>query len=143
MTADQKRANEIACEAGSSNWLSTLPLEDCGYVLTKREFWDAVNMRYNWPLKRLPTTCACCTRFDISHAFSCKKGGFVAQRHNELRDLTANLLAEVCKDVCVEAALNELTAKHSSSALQTTRMKRGWTLMPGECGREANEHFST
>ena len=62
-------------------------------------------------MTRLPATCACGERFDISHALSCKKGGFVSQRHNELRDLTANLLAEVCCDVCVEPPLNELTGE--------------------------------
>ena len=37
----QKRVNEIARETGSSNWLTSLPLEDSGHVLTKQEFWDA------------------------------------------------------------------------------------------------------
>ena len=36
---------------------------------------------------------------DIQHAMSCKKGGFITIRHNDLRDLTANLLTELCKDV--------------------------------------------
>ena len=34
---------------------------------------------------------------DIQHAMSCKKGGFITIRHNDLRDLTANLLTEVYK----------------------------------------------
>ena len=29
---------------------------------------------------------------------SCKKGGFVTIRHNDLRDLTAKTLSEVCND---------------------------------------------
>ena len=35
--------------------------------------------------------------------------GFPIQRHNELRNLTADLLAEVCKDVAVEPPLESLT----------------------------------
>ena len=31
-----------------------------------------------------------------------KKGGFVTLRHNSLRDLTANILKEICKDVSIE-----------------------------------------
>ena len=33
------------------------------------------------------------------HALSCPKGGFPSLRHNEVRDLTANLLSEVCNNV--------------------------------------------
>ena len=29
---------------------------------------------------------------------SCKKGGFVSIRHNDLCDLTARIVSEVCKD---------------------------------------------
>ncbi len=32
-------------------------------------------------------------------------------RHNEVRDITANLLSEVCLDVAVEPMLNELTGE--------------------------------
>ena len=38
----------------------------------------------------------------IDHAMSCPKGAFPTLRHNEIRDLTADLLAEVCSDVCME-----------------------------------------
>ena len=47
----------------------------------------------------------------MTHAFNCKKGGFVANCHNDLRDLTASLLDEVCKDVCVEPLLVPLTGE--------------------------------
>ena len=36
---------------------------------------------------------------------SCKKGGFVVQRHNEIRDVTVELMAEMCKDDEVEPQL--------------------------------------
>ena len=42
---------------------------------------------------------------DIQHEMSCKKGGFITIRHNDLCDLTANLLTEVCKDVDIEPQL--------------------------------------
>ena len=111
MSVDQQRANDICCETGASSWLTTLPLEDKGFALTKREFWDAVSLRYGWPIRRLPSKCACGAVFDVTHALSCKKGGFVTQRHNELRDMTADLLAEVCPDVSIEPHLEELTGE--------------------------------
>ena len=40
MSPDQLRANEIAKESGSSNWLTCLPLEDSGYVdISARGVW--------------------------------------------------------------------------------------------------------
>ena len=114
MSVDKKRANEISCEMGASNWLTALPIDEKGFHLNKREFWDAINLRYGWPLIRLPAKCACGDVFNISHALSCKKGGFVTQRHNELRDMTADLLAEVCHDVSVEPVLNELSGESLS-----------------------------
>ena len=111
MTAEQNRVNDISRESGSSNWLNCLPLEDSGYVLTKQEFWDAVNLRYNWPLSRMPSKCVCGANFDLSHAFTCKKGEFVSNWHNDIRNITTNLLNEVCKDVCVEPALAPLSGE--------------------------------
>lgn len=41
----------------------------------------------------------------------CKLGGFVTQRHKELRDLEAELLKMVCRDVEVEPVLQEITGE--------------------------------
>ena len=38
----------------------------------------------------------------------CIRGGFVIQRHNELRDLEAELLNVVCKDVATEPLLQDI-----------------------------------
>ena len=43
--------------------------------------------------------------FCVEHAFTCPCGGFPSIRHNEVRDLTASLLSEVCSDVGAEPAL--------------------------------------
>ena len=55
---------------------------------------------------------------------SCKKGGFVTIRHNDLRDLTANMLSEVSKDVEIERKLTltlklKLTLKLTGEVLGT------------------------
>ena len=68
-------------------------------------------LRYNIPLKRLPPYCVCGSKFTIDHALSCPKGGFVTIRHNEVRDLTAELLTKCCKDVAVEPVLQPLTGE--------------------------------
>ena len=105
------RAAELASEKGASSWLTVIPIKDQGYDLNKREFRDAVKMRYNWEISDLPKSCVCGDIFDIDHAMICKRGGFIIQRHNELRDLEADLLSTVCNDVEVEPVLQEITGE--------------------------------
>jgi len=45
-----------------------LPLKEWGYDLNKQQFWDAIQIRYNWNHERLPTDCVCGEKFDFSHA---------------------------------------------------------------------------
>ena len=110
MSEEQLRANDLAQQKGSSAWLTALPLADEGYVLTKREFYDAIRTRYRWQLKRLPSYCACGKSFTVDHALTCLKGGFIHRRHDEIRDLLAAVLKEVSYDASSEPALAPLTA---------------------------------
>ena len=109
LTEEQIRLNNLNQEHGSSSWLTTLPLSEEGYDLTKQLFWDLIRIRYGWTLTKLPAYCECGKKFDLQHALSCKKGGFVSLRHNFVRDITSSLLSEVCKDVRVEPQLQLLT----------------------------------
>ena len=74
-----------------------LPLQDLGFNLNKREFRDAVKLRYDWPVEDIPSTCACGEAFTVDHSMICKLGGFITQRHNERRDLEAECLSMVCR----------------------------------------------
>ena len=89
----------------------TLPIKEEGYMLNKHEFWDLINIRYGWPLSRTPRTCTCWNNFSIEHVLISKKGGFVALRHNKLRNITASLLKEVCRNVRIEPILQKLTGE--------------------------------
>ena len=55
--------------------------------------------------------CACGVQFSVDHAQVCQRGGFIIQRHNELRDLEAEMLRMVCNDVEVEPVLQEVTGE--------------------------------
>ena len=44
-------------------------------------------------------------------ALSCSRGGFPSIRHNEIRDLTADLLSEVCHNVSTEPQLQPMTGE--------------------------------
>ena len=79
-----------------------------GFELSKQHFWDAIRLRYGWSIADLPTTCSCGSRFSVQHYMSCKKRVFVSIRYNDLRDLTANMLSEVCEDVENEPKLTPL-----------------------------------
>ena len=111
-----QRAVLQAKEKGSTNWLTALPLQDHGLILNKGEFRDALNLKYNRPIKGLPTKCPCGQNFNVTHAMNCKKGGFVIIRHNELRDFEANLLNKVCNDVEIEPRLQPLEGEQMTAS---------------------------
>ena len=73
-------------------------------------------LRYGWSPSNLPSRCDCGKNNTIDHALSCAKGGFPSIRHNEIRDLTANLLTEVCSEVCIEPHLQPTTPDQLSGA---------------------------
>ena len=106
-----KRAVELATEKGSSNWLTVIPLKELDYNLNKKEFRDAIKLRYDWEITDTPMICACGVQFSVDHAMVCQRGGFIIQRHNELRDLEAEVLRMVCNDVEVEPVLQEVTGE--------------------------------
>ena len=80
-----QRAMDLACEHGSSSWLTSLPIEEYGFYL-HGAFVDALALRYGCIPFRAPTTCKCGTHFSIEHLLSCSKGGFPSTCHNELKD---------------------------------------------------------
>ena len=81
------------------------------FFLRRKALWDALRMRFGIPLKRIPQNCECGSPFNVQHALSCPKGGFTIILHNEVRDLTAKLLAEVCTNTTVEPTLAPLTGE--------------------------------
>ena len=114
------KAVKLAQDKGSSNWLTTLPLEKYGFSLNKSEFHDALSLRYNWLPERMPAKCVCMESFTIDHALSCPRGAFPTIRHNEIRNLTGNLLTEVCNDVQLEPVLQSLTGETLNHATSNT-----------------------
>ena len=105
----RQRSVNIAAEKGASTWLSPLAFEEHGFALHKGAFCDALCLRYGWQPTRLPSQCVCSTKFSIEHALNCPRGGFPSVRHNELRDITADLLTEVCHGVGTEPHLQPVS----------------------------------
>ena len=76
-----------------------IPLKELDYNLNKKEFKDAIILRYDWEITDTPMTCAYGVQFSVDHAMVCHLGGFINQRHNKLRDLEAEMLRMVCNDM--------------------------------------------
>ena len=102
------RAVSDAKDPGASKWLSAVPLEKYNFVLNKKKFRDAMNLRYGKDLKGLPSKCPCGQSFNMTHALNCKTGGFITFRHNRVRDFETQLLTEICNDVEIEPPLQRL-----------------------------------
>ena len=114
-----RRAVDLACEKGASSWLTAIPLKDMNFDLSKREFRDALSLRYDWAIPDSPSVCVCGCDFNADHAMICQRGGLIIQRHNEKRDLEAELLDMVCHDVAVEPTLQSLTGEELNREAST------------------------
>ena len=114
------KAMDLASQPGASSWLTSLPIKEHGFCLHKGAFVDAMALRYGWTPTNTPTHCACGASFAVDHILSCPRGGFPSIRHNEIRDLTARLLTEVCNDVQIEPELQEITTETMSGRSANT-----------------------
>ena len=101
-------AKDIATSDDASIWLSSLRLKHERFSLTKREFFDAVLLRYGRELKLLPHKCVCKAKYNIEHALTCKTEGFGTLHHSETVNVTADMLSMVCKDVRKEPTLSTI-----------------------------------
>ena len=70
-----ERAVELAKEKGASNWLTVIPIKEVNFNLNKREFRDAIKLRYDWEIADLPAMCTCGDLFTVVHAMVCRHGG--------------------------------------------------------------------
>ena len=116
----KRRAMELACERGASNWLTALPIQDFGFCLHKGAFTDALALRYGWSPSRMPLACDWGFSFNVDYALSFLTGAFLTIRHNELRDITASLLMEVCYNVTTEPDLQPLIGETMSRLTSNT-----------------------
>ena len=65
--------------------------------------------------------CSCGTKYDLQHSLLWKIRGLVSLRHNHLRNITANLLDQICHDVRVEPPRQTLTGETFDS--RSTNMR--------------------
>ena len=66
---------------------------------------------------------------NLQHALFCRKGGLVITKHNELRNLTAEMVREVCKNVVIERLLTPLTREELLKSSNTSNQARADVLV--------------
>ena len=132
------RLKNVLIKKTTSIWLTMIPIKRSSFFLEKQAFWDIIRIRCNILLERLPTLCVRGDSFNLQHALSCPKGLLVFTR---LRNLTAEILGEVCKNVVIELLLTPLTGKDFLTLqIRATKQEQmcqleGYGLMSRECSR--------
>ena len=58
---------------GALSWLTAMPINEFGFHLSKRDFRDALALRYGWHLCDVPAVCTCGKAFT---PMCCATGGF-------------------------------------------------------------------
>ena len=92
--------------------------------MNEREFLDTVKLRHDWSVDDIPST-----SFTVDHSLICKIEGFVIQRHNELRDLEAELLT-VRYSVILRLSQSSKSSLENSKEEDLIKPKmRGWISM--------------
>ena len=141
---DTKRMVNLAAERGASNWLAVLPVDEHCFYLHKTAFRDAICLRFGWKPDRLPEKCVCGSSFTVEHALTCNRGGFSFLRHNEIRDLSAKFLTEVCPNMGIEPGLQPLSgetlAMHTPNRQEEARLD---IRAQGFWGERHEDAFST
>ena len=102
------RAVRRAIDGKCSNWLNVTPVSRFGFTLSEREFRDAIALRYRRPVVDMPSHCdGCDMPTTVSHALSCRKGGLIIKRHNEIRDSLGDMMAMGFSNVIKEPIICE------------------------------------
>ena len=114
------QAIQLASEKGASSWFNALPLSKHGLDLLKNQFRDGIALCYTWEAKNTPAICPCGKEFSLTHALHGAKGGYTHLRHNEIRDVIANLIDDVCHGVKIEPKLQSLDGEIFPSNSTTT-----------------------
>ena len=118
----QQQAVLRATNERLSSWLNVKHYFD----LTAQEFRDALAIRYKKPLLGVPSHCdGCGALFDLSRALSCRKGGLVTQRQNEVRNAFGDLASMAWSQVVKEPVVREANCSTDTTALVADLSVRG------------------
>ena len=118
-----------------------MPLADKGLALNKHEFRDSLRLRYDLSLVDLPSHCICGDKFTVRRALSCKKGGFVAQRHDGVRNLLTTFIDKICNNDEIEPRLQPLDNERFHLRSAVTSSEARLDIKVGGFRQEELRHF--
>ncbi len=85
ISGKRKTAKRLEGMGETRAWLSAIPNCFDGTKLSREEFQDKLAIRYGLRPRGLIERCNGCNEpFLVEHGLSCKKGGFVGQRHDDV-----------------------------------------------------------
>ena len=97
------------------------------FDLSAQEFRDALAIRYRKPLLNLPPKCdGCGAPSSLDHFLICRRGGFVVQRHNEIRDAIGDLAALAWGQVRQETVVIEAEDQQSETLIADLCVREVW-----------------
>ena len=80
-------------------------------IIRAQLLWPIIQQDKTHSPQNLPANCVYGKFNSTEHALSFSNGTFPTIRHNDIWDLTADLLSEVCHDVSTEPSLQPLTGE--------------------------------
>ena len=102
------RRMERARETGA--WLTAMPSLLNGTNLSAEEFRDNLHLRLGLTPLHLPTHCdGCGHQFTVTHAMTCKQGGLIMLRHNDV----ASEWGDLCIRALAPSAVSDEPLIHS------------------------------
>ena len=115
-----------AVESKTSSWLTALPIAHHHFNLSATEFYDALTLRYNRQILKMPANCnRCGAKSSLEHALGCNNGGLITECHNEDRDVIGSLASIVYKEVLKEPVVQEANDAEGVASLITDLSIRG------------------
>ena len=107
--------------------LTTIPWTVNGTELSALEFRDQLHQRYNHNPPDMCKKCdGCGENFTLSHALSCKKGGLIIMRHNEIEDELGDLLSQALTPLAVR---DEPSMKSNPTVRNKPKDQNNWNYI--------------
>ena len=83
-------------------WLTVMPESLNGTELTEDEFRDSLQLRFGLCPSHLPDKCdGCGSAFTVEHGLSCRQGGLVLLRHDDVKREWSHLCSQATKPSAV------------------------------------------
>ena len=124
MPPNLQQSVAAASKKGALTWLTTIPIEKARIRSSQRDVPQCSCTEIWLAGAVLRTACGSRLIFEPDHQLICRQGGYISLHHNELHDLIASLLKEVCIDVSTELLLQPVTGKNLPTSSNTTDSAR-------------------